>query len=163
MINKSNLWFLTLSGIILVLAIYYIGGPIETTDMVFSASTNNSDEITITEESESLTAMRVTKEEEDLEAMKTLQDVLLNASTSIDEKNDAYEEIMTLNNTKSIEEKLEKLINESYSVSSFIDITDNKIKVIIANKKSSYELANKIISTINKELKEDFYVTVKFE
>lgn len=163
MINKSNLWFLTLSSIILVLAIYYIGGPVETTDMVFSATTGSGEEITITEESEALTAMRVTKEEEDLETIKVLQEVLLNNSSTVEEKNDAYEEIMVLNNLKSLEDKIEEKINKEYSVSSFVDITDNKLKVVIANKKASYELANKIISYINKELDEDFYVTVKFE
>lgn len=163
MINKSNLWFLTLSSIILVLAIYYIGGPVETTDMVFSATTVSGEEITITEESEALTAMRVTKEEEDLETIKVLQEVLLNNSSTVEEKNDAYEEIMVLNNLKSLEDKIEEKINKEYSVSSFVDITDNKLKVVIANKKASYELANKIISYINKELDEDFYVTVKFE
>ena len=102
MINKSNLWFLTLSSIILVLAIYYIGGPVETTDMVFSATTGNNEEITIVEESEALTAMRVTKEEDDLETIKVLQEVLLNSKSTVEEKNDAYEEIMVLNNVKSL-------------------------------------------------------------
>lgn len=163
MINKSNLWFLTLSSIILVLAIYYIGGPVETTDMVFSATTGNNEEITITEESEALTAMRVTKEEDDLETIKVLQEVLLNSKSTVEEKNDAYEEIMVLNNVKSLEEKIEESLNSKYSISSFVDITDNKLKVVIANKKASYELANNIISYINKELEDDFYVTVKFE
>lgn len=163
MINKSNLWFLTLAGIILILAIYYIGGPIETTDMVFSANVSNDEEISITEESEILTAMRVTKEEEDLKDLQVLQEVLLNNKSTIEEKNDAYEQIMTKNEIKSLESKLEEKINELFKVSSFVDISDNKIKIVIANKKASYELANNIISTINKELDGDFYVTVKFE
>ena len=105
MINKSNLWFLTLSGIILVLSIYYIGGPIDTSEMVFSATADNGEIIEISEENETLTAMRVTKEETHLNEMQVLQEVLLNTNSTIDEKNDAYEQIKMLNSKKSLEEQ----------------------------------------------------------
>lgn len=163
MINKSNLWFLTLSSIILVLAIYYIGGPIEETDMVFSATTSNTDNITVIEESETLTAMRVTKEENVQEEMQVLQEVLLNSSSTLDQKNDAYEQIKMLNNKKSLEEKLESLINKEFTVSSFVEIEEDKLKVVIANKEDSYKLANEIIQLVNKNVDEYYYVTVKFE
>ena len=35
MINKKNLWFLTLTSIILVLAIYYVTMPLGNDNMVF--------------------------------------------------------------------------------------------------------------------------------
>ena len=38
MINKSKLWFLTLSGIILVLAVYYVALPGPATYSVFSSN-----------------------------------------------------------------------------------------------------------------------------
>lgn len=163
MINKSNLWFLTLSSIILVLAIYYIGGPIDETNMVFSASTTNNEEELVIEESEVLTAMRVAKEEEHLAELQVLQEVLLNTEATIDQKNEAYENIKYLNNTKSLEDKLETIINDEFKVSSFVEIDDTKIKVVIVNKEDSYELANNVITLINKELEDNYYVTVKFE
>lgn len=86
MINKTNLWFLTLSSIILVLAVYYIAIPSENLSTVFSpTNTSNPIESTV-EESEVLTAMRVTKEEELLDSIQTLQEVLLNNSSTLDEK-----------------------------------------------------------------------------
>lgn len=163
MINKSNLWFLTLSSIILVLAIYYIAIPGDTVQSVFSANENNNSVVTSIEESEIITAMRVSKEEELLESMQNLQEILLSDSSTIEEKNDAYEQIQHLNSNKASEEKLESIINDTYSVKSFVQIKDTTIKVVIANKDDSYELANNIINTVNSELDGTYYVTVKFE
>lgn len=163
MINKSNLWFLTLSSIILVLAVYYIGGPIDDTNMVFSASTTDNNEKLVIEENEVITAMRVEKEEEHLSELQVLQEVLLNTNATIEQKNEAYESIKYLNNNAALEEKLEKNINKEFKVSSFVKIEDTKIKVVVVNKDASYEIANNIILFINEELDSDYYVTVKFE
>ena len=162
MINKSNLWFITLSSIILVLSIFYISGGYPEEKMVFS-STTNEDDVIVIEESEVLTAMRVTKEEEHLNEMQVLQEVLLNTESTIEDKNKAYEQIKILNNTKTLEEKLQSIIDKECDVSSFVDIKDNTIKVVIANKKESYELANKVINLVHKNLSEKYCVTVKFE
>ena len=162
MINKSNLWFLTLSSIILVLSIYYIGGVNETDKMVFSANTSD-EEVVVIEESEALTAMRISKEEEHLNELTVLQEVLLNQKSTTDEKNDAYEKIKLLNDKKSLEEKLESKILQEFKVTSFVEIDDDKIKVIISNKDDSFKLANNVIKLINANIKDDFYVTVKFQ
>ena len=162
MINKSNLWFLTLSSIILVLSIYYIGGINETDKMVFSANTSD-EEVVVIEESEALTAMRISKEEEHLNELTVLQEVLLNQKSTTDEKNDAYEKIKLLNDKKSLEEKLESKILQELKVTSFVEIDDDKIKVIISNKDDSFKLANNVIKLINANVKDNFYVTVKFQ
>lgn len=163
MINKTNLWFLTLSSIILVLAVYYIAIPRDTVTSVFKGIDDKQVIETNITESEALTAMRVSKEEEMLETMQTLQEVLLNSASTVEQKNEAYEQIQYLNTTKANEERLENLINKTYKVTCFIQMKDNKIKVVIANTKESKELANNIMNTIKKELNEDIYVTVKFE
>ncbi len=163
MINKTNLWFLTLSSIILVLAIYYIAIPNSETSLVFSSSPGSEKIETNIQESEVLTAMRVTKEEEHLESIQTLQEILLNTSKSVDEKNEAYEQIQFLNSTKALEEKLENDINNQFSVSSFVELKENKAKIVIVGKKHSYSLANDIITLVNKESNNAYYVTVKFE
>ena len=98
-----------------------------------------------------------------MEELKILQDVLLSNSVTVAQKNEAYENIKYLNTTASLENKLEEKIDNTYKVSSFVQIEDSNIKVVVANKKSSYELANNIINLINAELKDDYYVTVKFE
>lgn len=163
MINKKNLWFLTLSSIIMVLAIYYITIPMGNEYLGGSVAEESKEVMVNIEESEALTAARIDKEEEELNEIKALQEILLNDSLSIDEKNEAYEQIKAINVSKSNEEKLEKEINETFEVTSFVQIKNSTIKVVIANKEDSLELANKIISLVNKETSNEYYVTVKFE
>ncbi len=163
MINKKNLWFLTLTSIILVLAIYYVTMPLGN-DTYVSSNVDGDKEVMVNiEESEALTAARIEKQEQDLTEIKKLQEILLSNDKTVDEKNEAYEQIKYINVSKSNEEKLEKNINNSFEVTSFVQIKDNTIKVVIANKEDSLELANKIISLVNKETNNEFYVTVKFE
>lgn len=166
MINKKNLWFLTLTSIILVLAIYYVTMPLGNDNMVLNGNNNNNTEKEVMvniEESEALTAARIEKQEQDLNEVKKLQEILLSEDKTIDEKNEAYEQIKYLNASKSIEEKLEKNINSGFELTSFVSIKNNTIKVTVANKEDSLDLANKIITLVNKETNNDYYVTVKFE
>lgn len=165
MINKSKLWFLTLSSIILVLAVYYIAIPNDSDYLVFnniSEKEEQAESPTISE-SEIITAMRVQKEEEHLESTKLLQEILLNNSKTVQEKNDAYEQIKNLNNNKSIEEKLEKDLIEKFNKNFFVQIKDNNIKIVLANTKESSSLANEIIVYVNSKLESNYYCTVKFE
>ena len=166
MIDKKNLCFLTLTSIILVLAIYYVTMPLGNDNMVLNSNNNSNTEKEVMvniEESEALTAARIEKQEQDLNEVKKLQEILLSEDKTIDEKNDAYEQIKYLNASKSIEEKLEKNINSNFELTSFVSIKNNTIKVTIANKEDSLDLANKIITLVNKETNNDYYVTVKFE
>ncbi|MCX4248355.1 MAG: SpoIIIAH-like family protein [Bacilli bacterium] len=165
MINKSKLWFLTLSCIILVLAVYYVAIPGPATTSVFSTNKNEEykeADVKITE-SEALTAMRINKDEEDAATIQTLQEILLDSNKSLQEKNDAYEQIKFLNSNKSLEEKLEKSVNDNFKINSFISINDKNLKVVIANKEKSVTVANDIISFINATTDASYYVTVKFE
>ena len=119
MINKKNLWFLTLTSIILVLAIYYVTMPLGNDNMVLNSNNNSNTEKEVMvniEESEALTAARIEKQEQDLNEVKKLQEILLSEDKTIDEKNDAYEQIKYLNASKSIEEKLEKNINSNFEL-----------------------------------------------
>ena len=159
MINKKNLWFLTLTSIILVLAIYYVTMPLGNDTYVNSNVDGDKEVMVNIEESEALTAARIEKQEQDLTEIKKLQEILLSNDKTVDEKNEAYEQIKYINVSKSNEEKLEKNINNSFEVTSFVQIKDNTIKVVIANKEDSLELANKIISLVNKETNNEFYVT----
>ena len=164
MINKSKLWFLTLSGIILVLAVYYVALPGPATYSVFSSNSEKRETENIKiSESEALTEMRITKDEEDLATMQTLQEILLDSTKTLDEKNDAYEKIKYLNSNKSLEEKLEKSINDNFKVNSFVSISDKNLKVVVANKEKSVTTANDIISFVSATTDGTYYVTVKFE
>ena len=162
MINKNSIWFLTLSSIIFVLIIYYAVYP--TDDKILTTFKSDISNKTVqVEESDVLTAMRINKDEDNQKVINKAQEVLLNTSSTVDEKNNAYEQLQEVNTIPSIEEKAEKIIKEEFGIASFVRIKDTNLQVVIDNKDDSYELVNKIIITLHSKLSTDYYITVKFE
>ncbi len=165
MINKQGLWFVTLFSLILVLGIYYVtvkDGD-QLMDMATSNLVENSDEVVETNESSVLVSLRVQDEEEMLKEMENLQTILLDNEASLQEKNDAYNSLQTLNATKGKEESLEKKIKEKFNLESFIKIKNDQITVTIASKEHNTTLANNIIRSIQEEFDKNMYIVVKFQ
>lgn len=165
MINKQGLWFVTLFSLILVLGIYYVtvkDGD-QLMDMATSNLVENSDEVVETNESSVLVSLRVQDEEEMLKEMENLQTILLDNEASLQEKNDAYNSLQTLNANKGKEESLEKKIKEKFNLESFIKIKNDQITVTIASKEHNTTLANNIIRSIQEEFDKNMYIVVKFQ
>lgn len=162
MINKQNLWFLTLFSLILVLSIYYLTMPDEVLKTVKTQDNNTKETVNI-EESDALTALRVEADEATLKEMNNLQEVLLNESATVDEKNDAYETLKDLNQTKGKEETIEKSILEKHKLKSFVKIKQDQIQIVISNKEHDEKLANNIIRTVQSNFDTQMYITVKFQ
>ena len=123
MINKQNMWFLTLVSLILVLSVYYITMPNDLFSQVASTEekSNKNEKVKETvEEISSLTAMRVSLEEERQGMMDDLQEQLTSYTISSEEKNNAYEQLKYLNTLQSKEEELEKQIKKELKLDSFV-------------------------------------------
>ena len=167
MINKKSLWFLTLFSLILVLSIYYITMPSElllTTGTNISKDNDEASEPTIhIEESDLLVALRVESDEELDNEINKLKKIVSNSESTIEEKNKAFEKIKDLNNTRSIEETLEKLIKTEYKLNSFIKIKENNIEVIVNSSEHNMELANQIMRIIQAEFDTSKNISVKFQ
>ena len=170
MINKKNLWFLTLFSLILVLSVYYITMPSEllmTTNSDYTKTeevSNTEPEPTVNvEESNILTALRIEAEEQVSSELEELQEVLVNADASAEEKNIAYEKIKNINNTRTEEENLEKQIKEEYDLKAFVKINGDQIRVVISSETHDNTLANNIIRTIQKNYEQNKYISVKFQ
>ena len=167
MINKKNLWFLTLFSLVLVLSIYYITMPSElllTSKPENSITEEKKEEVNLeVEESDLLVALRVESDEEMSSQIEELQLILTNADSSVNDKNKAYEKIKQLNDTRGIEEKLETQIKENYKLDSFIKIKDNQIEVTVNSSKHDEKLANNIMRTIQSNFDDFKYITVKFQ
>ena len=133
MINKQNLWFLTLFSLILVLSVYYITMPNDllTQAVEVEEKDNKKEEVVETvEEISSLTAMRVSLEEERQSMMDDLQEQLTSDVISSEEKNNAYEQLKYLNTLQSKEEELEKKIKKELKLDSFVKIDNNNVSVV---------------------------------
>jgi len=163
MINRQNLWFLTLFSFILVLGVYYITLPSDIfTGEEETTAVNKNIDVTI-EENDKLIALRVERDEEIETVMSSLQEKLVSPSSSAEEKNTAFEELQILNLAKGKEVLLEDKILEEYKIKSFIEIDGDEIKVTIASTEHSSTLANNIMRLIQEEFAEKKYITVKFE
>ena len=152
MINKQKLWFLTLFSLILVLSVYYITMP---SDLLSGSDNDESSIVVNMKEEDSLSALRVLSAEERLKEMEDLRMILTNIDSTLDEKNNAYEKLQLIEETKGKESKLESKIKEEYNLESFIKIKNNQIKVVVKSDKHSYELANNIIRSIQEEYDEN--------
>lgn len=172
MINKQNLWFLTLFSLILVLSVYYITMPNDL--LIASSSTNTKEEVTddsntdsdeqdAISEADSLTALRVSLDEERDKEKEELKTTMTNEDATTDEKNNAYEQLKYLSVIEGEEEKLEKLIKKEYKIDSFVKVDSNTITVVAAKKKHDVTLANNIMRTIQGEYDTKKTITVKFE
>lgn len=163
--NKQSLWFITLFSLILVLSVYYITMPSEILVSNNGNYTNDKDLAvqTTIEESDILVALRVAKEEEVLSQREDLQAVLTSLDATVDEKNNAYEQLKALTLNQGTEEKLESKITEKYGKNCYVKIDNNQIRVVVASEEHSAELANDIMRSIQEEFTDKMYISVKFQ
>lgn len=168
MINKRNLWFLTLFSLILVLSVYYVTMPSEllmttNSDYVIETMSESSEPVVTVTESSILTALRIEAEEQVSAELEELQAVLVNADASPEEKNNAYERIKDINNVRTEEENLEKQILDTYSLKAFVKINGDQIRVVINSSEHDNTLANNIIRLIQQNYENEKYISVKFQ
>lgn len=170
MINKKNIWFLTLFSLILVLSIYYVTMP---NDLLISSNLVDNEikedsavisepKVEITETS-ILTSLRVEDEESYIEELDNIKLILNDNTKTIEEKNDAYERLKNINNTKSEQEKLEKQVKTKFDLESFIKIEGNQIRVVVDSSNHDVSLANKIMRCIQDNYENDMHISVKFQ
>lgn len=165
MVNKQNLWFVTLFSIILILSIFYISineDEIKTLAKTDVQEVDTNDTTLVVSENTELVALRIQSDEENLLAMNELKEILLSETANIEEKNDAYNSLLTMSKNNSLEGELEDKINKEYQIESFVKIKNNNITVVLNKKDHNYEIANKIIRKVQESFDEYKYITVKF-
>lgn len=162
--NKQNLWFITLFSIILVLSIYYISMPSNILEEYTNTKNDNSD-TTVNEiiPSTSLVALRVASDEELLNNINNLQNTITDKEKTVAEKNNAYEELMTLNENKGLEENIESKLKEKFEYDSFVKINKDQINIVISSTKHDKLIANNIIKEVQSMFDTKKYITIKFQ
>ena len=182
MINKQNLWFLTLFSLILVLSVYYITMPnellltnnsakmpsndkTETTSKVVEkdSSKKTTNSVVSVKESEILDALRVNLNQERETKKKEIQTLLTGKNITTEEKNNAYNELKQITEISSKESNIEAKLKKTYNFSSFVKIDGNEITVVIDNDKHDTTLANNIMRSVQEEFKDKVYITVQFK
>lgn len=165
MINKQNLWFITLFSLILVLSVFYITMPGEELLRPVTSPVPARPEATPTanvEESEALTALRVARDEKRTKAIGELQAKVNDTKTNTRERNRALEQIKTLNTNAGREKTLEEKIKKEHEHNVFIEVDGNTIKVVTDCEDCTKEKANKIMRSIQSEFKTRKIISVRF-
>ena len=161
MINKQNIWFVTLFSLILVLSIYYITMP---SDLLQVIKENNNDASIVVNESDILTALRVEKDDQREIEIKEINNILNDNEISADEKNNAFEKLKFINSLKTLEDSVQKKIKEEFKVDAFVKIDENnQVRIVVNSKESNLELANNIMRITQEQFKDKMYISVKFE
>lgn len=162
MINKKNLWFLTLFSLVLVLSIYYVTMPSEIFSNEEIINNNEDVEVNINEEVSVIAALKVEDDASVMEEINTLKEKLVNSEVSVDDKNVAFEELKLINKNSSLEETIESQVKEVCSCDNFVKIDGDNVRVVVDSEDDSVSSANKIMRVVQQEFDEKMYISVKF-
>ena len=165
MINKKNIWFLTLFSLILALSVYYVTMPSELLLDVYNnnGETKKDTDVIDIEETDIISVYRLEQETKINEELDVLKLILLDNEASIDKKNEAYNKMQNLQKIKGLENLIEDQIDQELKLKAFVKIQDSTINVIVRNDKHDVNLANKIMNLVQKNFEEKKYISVKFE
>ena len=163
MISRKNIWFLTLFSLILALSVYYVTIPSEALVDVYNDIENKSEEEVVVEETDIIAVHRLEDEVAVSKQLDLLKMKLVDTNSTIEEKNEAYDKIRSIENNRILELNLEDQIHDELGYKSFVKVADDKIVVTVNCSKYDVSLANKIMQFVQKNFKETKYITVKFE
>ncbi len=161
MINKKNLWFLTLFSLVLVLSIYYVTMPNEIFDKELENKAKDNT-IVSSDESTLVAALKVEDDTEVMNQINKLKEKLTDNSITTEEKNTVFEELKLLNNRASKEETLEVKIKEVCNCENFVKIDGDNVRVILDSSDNSVSTANKIMRLVQNEFDDKMYISVKY-
>lgn len=159
MINRKNLWFLTLFSLVLVLSIYYITMPND----ILKENIQKKDLEIAVEEVDTISALKVEDDANTKEKINELQKKLADTKLKTEEKNNVYEEIKTLNNNSSIENSIEDKIKKEYNCEAFTKVENTTVKVIVDKCENTKTLANNIMRLVQEQFEDKMYISVQFK
>ena len=160
MINKQSLWFVTLFSLIIILSIYYFSSG--ETNLSMPTISKSESVVASKADDSNISVLKVTDDEAAVSKISELQSILLDTEASLEEKNDAYDQLDAMKNKKTKENELSTLIKKEFKYDNFVKINDNQVNVVISSVEHSNEIANKIIKKVQEQFKENVYVTIKF-
>ena len=165
MINKKNLWFLTLFSLVLVLSIYYVTMPDDLLKTKVDAISDEKvkDVDMEVNSSDVIAALKVEDDTKNNDTLSELQAKLNDSNISAEEKNTVYEQIKTINTNSGIEESIEDKINDNYKCNTFAKIENTSVKVVVDECENSKSLANNIMRLVQEQFDNKMYISVQFE
>lgn len=162
MINKNNLWFLTLFSLVLILSIYYITMPSGLLSTENDKSTEKTAKVE-TSEVDLISALRLEDESSGEEEVNKLKETLSNAKATVEEKNTAFEELKRVNGKQAKEEMIEEKLKTELKLDTFVKVDGDQIRVVVGSKEHSASLANEVMRLIQELFDSKMYISVQFQ
>ena len=162
MINKKNLWFLTLFSLVLVLSVYYITMPKELL-LTNNGATPEDNAVVNIEEANIIETLRQEDNNKALEEINKLKATISDNTITTDARNEAFDALKLLNQISSKEELLEEKVKNAHGVDSFVKIDGDQIRVVVNSSEPSTTLANDIMRTIQSNFDTKQYIVVQFK
>ena len=162
MINKKNLWFLTLFSLVLVLSVYYITMPKELL-LTNNGATPEDNAVVNIEEANIIETLRQEDNNKALEEINKLKSTISDNTITTDARNEAFDALKLLNQISSKEELLEEKVKNAHGVDSFVKIDGDQIRVVVNSSEPSTTLANDIMRTIQSNFDTKQYIVVQFK
>jgi len=161
MINKKNLWFLSLFSLVLVLSVYYITMP---TELLLTNNGDILDNVNMNVEEVSIVeSLRQQDNSSTLEEINKLKATISDSEVATEDKNKAFDSLKLLNQISSKEELLEEKIKNTWGLDSFIKINGDQIRVVVDSDEHTSALANNIMKTIQNNFDTKQYIVVQFK
>lgn len=161
MINRKNLWFLTLFSLVLVLSVYYVTMPKE---LLLASNMNEEENKKIEiEEASIIETLKAEDTTSTLEEINKLKEKISNNETTTEDKNKAFDTLKLLNQISSKEELLEEKVKNIHNIDSFIKIDGDQIRVVVDSEEHTTKLANDIMRTIQDNFDTKQYIVVQFK
>ena len=162
MINKKNLWFLTLFSLVLVLSGYYLTMPKELLIAANIVNKKEPDNVKV-EETNIIETLRVEDNTTTLEEINKLKATISSSEATTEDKNKAFDTLKTLNQISSKEELLEEKVKNAHNLDSFVKIEGDQIRVVVNSEEHTTTLANDIMRTIQNNFDTKQYIVVQFK
>jgi len=161
MINKQGLWFVTLFSLIIILGIYYFAS--EQTSLSVTKEKNSTSYIASKSDDDAISVLKVADNESKLEKIDELQTILLDNKATLEEKNDAYDELEVISTNLKEENKISELIKKEFKLKSYVKLTNGQINITVSSNVHNNELANEIMRKVQSLYDENKFITVKFD
>ncbi len=161
MINKKNLWFLSLFSLVLVLSVYYITMP---TELLLTNNGENIDNVNMNIDEVSIVAtLKKQDSNTTLEEINKLKATISDNTVQEEDKNKAFDSLKLLNQISSKEELLEEKIKNSLNLDAFVKIDGDQIRVVVDSDEHTSTIANNIMKLVQSNFDTKQYIVVQFK
>ena len=158
--NRQALAFLTLFSLILMLSVYYVTLPPDTTSVMSEQEQKNEEEISTQEQARTSLQQEADKKKD--EEINKNSNVVSSPDANETDKQKALETIDQLKNSKALQEEIVKVLSDAGYMAD-VEISENTCIISIFEQQESKELAKSIMKLVNTKIKNEYFIEVTFK